>query len=239
VTDSLRAVRGLLLRRVDYRESDLIVTLFTETLGQISALARAARSSRRRFGGALETFATITLSLRPPRNSELYGLESAEIATSRLHLVTCTESVAVGGRALTWLRRGLPPRVPEPHLFTATIDFLDRLGQGCTNTGEQARAGLAEFGLLLLEHLGWGLELKSCVGCGKRCPDHKSARVDPKRGGLLCADCGTAPITLSASVRHQMLAVLAGNTSVLTVVEGEQVLELVESTLTLHAGLHD
>lgn len=45
---------ALLLRASDYRDADRIVTLFTRELGKVSAIARAAKSSRRRFAGALE-----------------------------------------------------------------------------------------------------------------------------------------------------------------------------------------
>ena len=35
--------RAVVLRAVDYRDSDRIITLFTEQLGKVSAIARAAR----------------------------------------------------------------------------------------------------------------------------------------------------------------------------------------------------
>ena len=40
--------RAVVLRVVDYRESDRIVTLFTEQHGKVSAMARAARRSQKR-----------------------------------------------------------------------------------------------------------------------------------------------------------------------------------------------
>ena len=39
--------RAVVLRLVDYRDSDRIVTLFTEEHGKVSAIARAARSSHK------------------------------------------------------------------------------------------------------------------------------------------------------------------------------------------------
>ncbi len=43
----------LVLRVVDYGDADRIVTLLTAAHGKISALAKGARSSRRRYGAAL------------------------------------------------------------------------------------------------------------------------------------------------------------------------------------------
>ena len=48
--------RAVLLRQVDTGESDRVVTLLTEELGKVSAIARGARKSRKRFGAALALF---------------------------------------------------------------------------------------------------------------------------------------------------------------------------------------
>ena len=40
--------RALLLKQVDTGESDRVVTLLTEDLGKVSAIARGARRSRKR-----------------------------------------------------------------------------------------------------------------------------------------------------------------------------------------------
>ena len=37
-------VRGLVIRTVDIRESDRLITIFTEEMGVVSAMARGARS---------------------------------------------------------------------------------------------------------------------------------------------------------------------------------------------------
>ncbi|HEV8244483.1 MAG TPA: recombination protein O N-terminal domain-containing protein, partial [Polyangiaceae bacterium] len=50
---------ALVVRRVEYGDSDLVLGLFTQKLGRISALARGARRSQRRFGGALEIIHTL------------------------------------------------------------------------------------------------------------------------------------------------------------------------------------
>ncbi|HVI73863.1 MAG TPA: DNA repair protein RecO, partial [Anaeromyxobacteraceae bacterium] len=55
MADSLK-LTGVVLRTVDYGESDRVVSLLTAERGKVSAFARKARVSRRRFGGALEPF---------------------------------------------------------------------------------------------------------------------------------------------------------------------------------------
>ena len=43
-----------MLRSYPLREADLLVTLFTRLEGKVRGVARSAKKSKRRFGGALE-----------------------------------------------------------------------------------------------------------------------------------------------------------------------------------------
>src|SRR5688572_7441173 len=79
---------ALVLRRTPYGESDLVVTLFTQTLGQVAALARAARKSQRRFGGNLEPLHTVAVTLdEAAGGAELFRLNEARIETARIRLL--------------------------------------------------------------------------------------------------------------------------------------------------------
>lgn len=50
------STQAVVLRSVDYGDSDKIVTLFTSGYGKISAIAKGAKRSMKRFGGTLELF---------------------------------------------------------------------------------------------------------------------------------------------------------------------------------------
>src|ERR1700733_12605291 len=51
---ALRESEAIVLRSYPLREADLLVTLFTRTEGKVRGVARSAKKSKRRFGGALE-----------------------------------------------------------------------------------------------------------------------------------------------------------------------------------------
>ena len=48
---ALKESEAIVLRTYPYRESDLLVTVFTRIEGKLRGVARAAKKSRRRFGG--------------------------------------------------------------------------------------------------------------------------------------------------------------------------------------------
>jgi len=74
------------------------------------------------------------------------------------------------------------------------------------------------------------------VKCGKECPEGRAARVDPARGGLVCASCGGARIPISAKLRTTAIAVQRGDAETMTAADAEALLALVDAAMASHAG---
>jgi len=227
---------GLLLRRVPFGESDLVVTFLTEALGRVSAIARAARQSQRRFGGSLEALHTLHLRLEERPGSELMVLTEASITAVRSGLLADLERMQAAGRALGWVRDAVPPRVREPALWSAAQALLDDLAAPPSDANAP-RARLAAFGLELLGCCGWALDLERCVACGGACPEGQAALVDPRRGGLVCRACGGAPLLLSGPARARLAAVARGGSRQIAEADAALALGLVEAALAAHVGI--
>ncbi len=183
---------AFLLGSVPHRESDLIVQLFTPD-GRVGAVARGARRSQKRFGGALSPFHTLSVSLEPGRG-ELMTLREASLETVRLTLTQNLEAMEGAGRALRWLRRGVPQREPHPRVFLAMHELLDALDAPNVHDEREDASGIeaqiARFGLLLLRDLGYALTLAACAVCGRPRPPSLPAYFDTSRGGVVCTSCG-------------------------------------------------
>jgi DNA repair protein RecO (recombination protein O) len=226
--------RALLLRRVDYAESDLVITLFTEQLGRISALARGARKSQRRFGGAIEPMHTLGMRLDERSGAELLTLREASIEIARRRLVGDLDRMTAAGRALGWLRRAAPARTPEPEVWRVISDLLDRLDDGADAL--PPRLHLGEVGLRLLLAFGWGMDFERCVRCGKSCEPDRPALLDPARGGLVCRACGGARLRLEGGVRDRLARAARGEARI-DPTDVDTALAIAESALKAHAGV--
>lgn len=228
---------ALLLGRVEYGEADLIVSLFTESRGRLSALARGARRSQKRFQGSLEPFHTLRVELGEHPRGDLFSLRSSSIEHSRDGLVSSLEALTHGGRALKWLRLCAPTSADEPILWDATCNLLDQLGQ--KSSVGHIDGLLGGYGIRLLELLGWGLNFQSCVRCGKQCPQERSSWVSPERGGLICGDCGGGPFKLSALERAHLLAAARSDELVLDANTAATAFRIVDRALRSHLGIDE
>lgn len=70
------------LRTQPLGDADLIVTLFAAEGGKVRGVARSARRSRKRFGGALEPMTRVRLGWVEKTGRELHRIESMEIDRS-------------------------------------------------------------------------------------------------------------------------------------------------------------
>ena len=76
-------ITALVIGYVDYAEEDRVVRLLTEQYGLVSAIATKARSSHRRFGGAIDIGNEIRAVITPPNQGELWRLREATITKGR------------------------------------------------------------------------------------------------------------------------------------------------------------
>jgi len=224
---------ALLLRSHPYRDADRIVTLLTADLGKVSAVARSARSSRRRFGGTLEPFVHFRATLVRGR-SELYSLRTAEPIRAFAHIVAnlgCVDAAAAG---LVFVRELSPSDHPEPGMFAAALRWLTWLD----HRDDPSRATLLLFVTHLLATLGTAPRLTSCGRCGRPAPALKAARFDAALGALVCRECGGASHALSARARAFWLSAfedwLAAAQAPPSAVDVAQVREALAAFITAH-----
>lgn len=229
---------ALLVRSVPVGESDLVVTLFTQSDGKVSAMVRGARRSRKRFGGALEPIHGLSVQL-VDRGKELCTLEEARVERPRTGITTDLARMDVAGHALRWVRHLSPPRTPEPGVWSALVAMLDALDMPDGAAADQPLLALARFGLRLLAAMGYGLDLEHCVRCGKPCPPGRAAFLDAARGGLVCMSCGGARRAIQGDVREAalVLATSEGPSDVaLTQAQVSEIVDIVEEAMAAHAG---
>ncbi|MCA9618374.1 MAG: DNA repair protein RecO [Myxococcales bacterium] len=220
---------ALLLRLVPYRDADAIVHLFSEEHGALAAMARGARRSRRRFQ-SLEPMHGLRVSLDLAAGRELGTLIETTLERPRLHLTASLEAMEAAGQALRWVRRAAPPAIPEPGLWLELTGLLDALDE--PGAGARAREALAASGLRMLAAAGWGLELSSCVRCGKVCPARARTAIDVRAGGVVCRDCGATGRAVSSRTRQAMVEAAEGGP--FEGVDPGPVIELVELAFEAH-----
>jgi DNA repair protein RecO (recombination protein O) len=178
---------GVVLRTVDYGESDRVVTLLSEERGKLAAFARGASASRRRFGGALEPFTLLDAEVKERPGSDLLALESVYVVRPFAAIRGDLARIACAGYACELARELVRDAEPHPDLVALLVGYL-----GLLDAGPARPAVLRAFELGALRAAGLMPRLEACARCGRAIAaanEGDRLRFDPAQGGFLCGRC--------------------------------------------------
>ena len=203
-TEACRA-DAVVLKKVAYRDADLIVTLFVEGHGKLSAIARGARRSRRRFAGALELFVVSNVVVSPPRRGELWSLTSADVVDSYADIAGDIAAFCHGNYAVELILELTGHAQPDDQI----LGLLRELYRELATQGAHV-AVMRAFEIRLLDILGLAPVVEHCVQC-RGGPDNEDWSWDVGRGGSVCSRCSSPGATTgrrraSAAARSLLLA---------------------------------
>jgi DNA repair protein RecO (recombination protein O) len=173
VTPMLHASEAIVLRTYPMHESDLLVTLFTRNEGKIKGVAKAAKRSKRRFGGALEPLTIVRAQYEHKPKQELARFDAFEIIESPLtHQIDYAYATALAYIAEV-LDQLLPEHDPNDDVFRLTAAVLHQLSAG------SIWMPLTYFDLWITRLMGLLPELTSCIVCGTSLSCGAAENVSP------------------------------------------------------------
>jgi DNA repair protein RecO (recombination protein O) len=193
---------ALVLRRTDYGESHRMLLLATEAGGTLSAVARHARKSTRRFGGALELFTRMRARIERRKPEGAWALASAQVLAFHEGFVRDVGRLAAGSYAIELYRMLVPHEVAEPEAFDWLCRFLEQHESRLPDPVD-----MAGWEMALLSILGHTPRFDRCVTCGREAPARSWAHFDHASGGIVCSSCGGEGLRLGSRLRTFLIAV--------------------------------
>jgi DNA repair protein RecO (recombination protein O) len=178
---ALMESEAIVLRTYPLREADLLVTLFTRAEGKVRGVARSAKKSKRRFGGALEPMTYVRAFYDVRERQELARLDACEVLQSPMATeVSYARAVALAHVA-ELLDEMLPDREANDAIFRLTLSVLQIL------RGPDIWMPVTYFDLWLTRLVGFLPELTECVVCGRDLNGSR-AYYHALADGLMCPE---------------------------------------------------
>jgi DNA repair protein RecO (recombination protein O) len=180
---------ALILRSVDYGESDRILHLLVPDRGRLTVIAKGARRSVKRFPGTLDLFNHLRIQFEQRRSTSMARLEHASLIESFLPLRRETRRFALACYLLELLDRMAPEggaRNDMRRLFAFALAGL----RGISTQIPDARFRTF-LELRSLDALGLRPELARCVRCGNGLGEALQIDFHVSDGGTVCSSCAS------------------------------------------------
>ena len=181
--------QALILRSVDFGESDLILHLLVPEFGRLPVIAKGARRSVRRFAGTLDLFNHIEVQIDRRRATSLARLDQASLIEPFLSLRSDSARYGLASYLLELFNRLAPEggvRGDTRRLFSFALGALEALS--CRVPDPRLRILLE---LRALDALGLRPEFSRCVRCGSTSAARTARYFHVADGGVICEDCGS------------------------------------------------
>lgn len=180
------STQALVLRSVNWRENDRIITLLTPERGRVEALVRGCRKPKSALMAASQLFTLGNYVLFKGKGHEM--VVSCEVIDSYYPLRNDYDKLSYASIILSSAELAAQPEEPQPHLIILLTRTLARLAY----TDLDQRAVTAAYLLHFAALLGYKPRLVHCVSCREAIEDGRQAFLDPQAGGLLCKNCFNA-----------------------------------------------
>jgi DNA repair protein RecO (recombination protein O) len=179
--------QALILRSVEFGEADRILHLLVPEKGRLTAIAKSARRSVKRFGGTLDFFNLLDVQIERRRPTSMSRLDQSQLVHSYAALRSDPARFALGCYLLELLDRLAPEGGSRPdmqRLFAFARWALEAIA---SHTPDPRLRTILE--IRALDALGLRPELRLCVRCGEEAGVRAEVDFHVADGGTVCGRC--------------------------------------------------
>ncbi|MEA2088877.1 MAG: DNA repair protein RecO [Patescibacteria group bacterium] len=183
---------GVILRKKDFRESDIFFSIYTKDTGKVQAIARGVKKVKSKLGGHLDYFATVDLMIA--KGKKFDHIAGAVIEKNFYCLKSDLNKINFGFYCLEIVDYFVKEGKKDNRIFFLIKDFLNLLNSRfCYSEIKAEKENLFMvsyfFILKFLDYLGYKPEFYYCLKCHKEANFGRANFFSAQAGGIICYDC--------------------------------------------------
>lgn len=175
---------AVVLNKIKYGETSLIVSLFTKELGLVSGLIKGGRSAKSKMSSVADVLNVIQIILYRKESRDLQLISSADLISYFPRIKEDLDSSKYAYAVLELIRNLATENESNPKLFKAILRILDLFDQ----KKEPPEVLFGRFFVFLLTEIGYELILEDCGICQNRIEPSKETGYSYS-SGFICSNC--------------------------------------------------
>jgi DNA repair protein RecO (recombination protein O) len=173
--------RGIVLRKIPFKETSYIVDVLSKDFGHISLMAKGARSAKSKYVGQLELLNELDLTLYHNPSSEWHIYKSSSLIKAHLFETTFRVGIVMQA-AVEILRQILVTNYDACEMYELFHKYLEYIETVKNNE----IAIFWRFLLSLFKNIGIEFNLESCIMCSRK---DNFVGYFPQKHGFVCKEC--------------------------------------------------
>ena len=189
---AIKKEEGFVLKRWPFRETSLLVTIFTREGGRIKGLVKGARKEKNPLVARFEPFTHLSLSYYEKTKSEIHLISHADVLNANTFLRNRLDFFSYASYQVDLLDSLFGPHDPQHRVFDLLKDSFALFEKVSPIVLTRV------FEVKLLDQAGFLPNLSHCTSCGRE--NFERSYFSSRQGGLLCEQCegrefGAVPVS--------------------------------------------
>lgn len=175
-------VEAIVLKAVNYKDSDKIYSLFTKEKGKISASAKGVRKITSRRGGNLDTLNHVVAGIVEGNGKNYKVITEVKALNTFKNMKASLDNSAKGFYIVELISEMLEEEQEASEIFNLLVSSLEKIDTHLNNETSRVNA----FEIALLKHAGYEIYLDRCSKTGRPYDDTwEFVRFNPSLGGFV------------------------------------------------------
>ncbi len=156
--------QGIVLKKVNYGDTSLIVTFFTDEYGKITGIKKGARSKLSKTGNILDYLNVLQLVLYKKETRDVQIISQASLVKHFPRIKNELETYKYALAVIELLERFSVEEEKHERLYKGTIRILDLMN----SPNENPLVLFVKYFIFFLKEIGYDFTFDECAKCGRK-----------------------------------------------------------------------
>ncbi len=198
---SIHKTEAIVLRKIDFRETSLIVDLYTRDFGKLSGLLKGIRTEPDKFASRLEVSSHNDVIFYKKVNTTLHLVSACDLRDNFFNIRQSIMKAGMMGIMMELIASVMQPEDKNEEVFNLALECLKELEM--TSSPDKV---ITIFKIKMLSLSGFKPHFDSCVSCGNKILGQSKFSLG--LGGLLCEKCSYKDLSARSIFRGTIASIL-------------------------------
>ena len=198
---SIHKTEAIILRRMDFRETSLIVDFYTRDFGKLSGILKGIRLEPNKFASTVELSSHNDVIFYRKINTSLHLVSACDLKDKFFGLRSSIVKAGISSFMMELISAVMQPEDRNEEVFDLALNSLKELEK--TNSPEKIAT---IFKIKMLALSGFKPHFDSCVSCSERILGQ--SKFSLSLGGLLCPKCYFKDLSARSIFRGTIASIL-------------------------------